>query len=170
MRKSVTRTIEYVRPFIPKKQMLMMIGGLRGEERGFFREAFRQLEATIRAMPVTYQQSELGDAAVVHLHYFTGGMDWWITEKDVEGGTRQAFGLVDMGHGPELGYVCIDELRSVRSMNIDLHWKPCTIADIKAKKYKITPEPVKPEKDLNAASILRPFDIVAEAPESGVYH
>jgi hypothetical protein len=170
MRKSVMRTIEYVRPFIPKQQFGVMLSGLRGEERGFFREAFRSLDATVRAMPVTYEQSELGDQAVVHLHYFTGGMDWWITEKDMDGGTPQAFGMVDLGHGPELGYISIDELRGMPEMNIDLHWEPVTLAEVKAKKYKVNPASNKEDKKYTAASIIKPQDVMAEKPESGVYH
>lgn len=170
MRKSVMRTIEHVRPYIPKQQFGVMLRGLRGEERGFFREAFRALDATVRAMPVTYGQSELGEQAVVHLHYFAGGMDWWITEKDMHGGTPQAFGMVDLGHGPELGYISIDELQCMPEINIDLHWKPVTIADVKARKYKAKPAPQDAGKKYTAASILKPHDAMSDKPESGFYH
>ena len=51
-----------------------------------------------------------GDDAVVYLHYFRGGMDWYITEKDMEEEQHQAFGLADLGYGGELGYISIQEL------------------------------------------------------------
>lgn len=172
MRKSMLRTMEYVRPFIPVAQFKTMAAGLRGEERAFFREAFRDLETTIAAMPVTYQQSELGDDAVVHLHYFMGGADWWVTEKDMDGGTPQAFGLVDLGHGPELGYISIDELVRVRGMNVDLHWKPVTLAQLKARKYPqskpVAPAPAKPRYSVEM--VLSPELLMAAAPANGVYH
>ena len=38
---------------------------------------------TVLTMPATYGQDGLGEAAVVHLHYFMAGMDWWVTEKDI---------------------------------------------------------------------------------------
>lgn len=143
MRKSVLASIEAVRPFIPRSQYLVMKSALRGEERGFFREAFRDLKKTIQAMPVTYSQDGPGDEAVAHLHYFYGGADWWITEKDIEGGIDQAFGLVDLGHGPELGYISIRELVGMAGVNVDLHWTPITLRELKAKKYApAKPEPV----------------------------
>ena len=143
MRKSVMATIEAVMLFVPSDQFKTMLAGLRGEERGFFRESFRAIEKTIESMPVTYAQDGLGNDAVVHLHYFFGGCDWWITEKDIEGGIDQAFGLVDLGHGPELGYISIRELMTMRSINLDLHWEPQTLAQLKAKKYPpAKPEPV----------------------------
>lgn len=170
MRISMLRTMESVRPFIPLAQLQTMATGLRGEERAFFRQAFRDLESTIATMPVTYQQPEQGDAAVVHLHYFMGGADWWITEKDVEGGTPQAFGLVDLGHGPELGYISIDELVSVRGMSVDLHWKPTTLAELKAKRYAPKPVPQPERPRYSVEMVLNPELIAATEPANGVYH
>lgn len=158
MRKSVLATIEAVRPFVPVLQLKTLVSGLRGEEREYFRGALRDLEKTIETMPATYGQDGLGEDAVVHLHYFFGGCDWWITEKDIEGGIDQAFGLVDLGHGPELGYISIAELVESRSMDIDLHWTPITLAQVKAKKYKAA-EPVKPEpKTYTVAQVVKVGD------------
>lgn len=173
MRKSILKTIETVRPFVPVVQLACLADGLRGEEREFFREKLRELAATIEAMPVTYAQDGLGDEAVVYLHYFIGGADWWITEKDIgapgEGmEQRQAFGMVDLGHGPELGYISINELVRVRGMDIDLHWKPQTLAQVKAKRYGKKPEPKL--SDYTVASVLRPGDFLADAPADGMVH
>ncbi len=79
----------------------------------------------LAAMPVTYQTSKLGKQAIVHLHYFLGGrVNAWITEKDKDGGTLQAFGKVDLfGDGGEVGYVCIDELLEAGA-ELDFHWTP----------------------------------------------
>lgn len=146
MRKSILRTIEAVRPFVPVMQLRCLVDGLRGEEREFFRGALRDLEKTVTSMPVTYAQDGLGDDAVVHLHYFFGDCDWWITEKDMDGGVDQAFGMVDLGYGPELGYISISELVSMKGMDLDLHWEPVTLGELKAKKYQpAKPEPVKAE-------------------------
>lgn len=178
MRKSILKTIDAVRPFVPGNQLKVMIAALRGEERGFFREAFPALEKTVCTMPVTYGQDGLGDDAVVNLHYFLGGADWWITEKDVEGGIDQAFGLVDLGHAngfePELGYISIRELLSMPGVNVDLHWKPQTLAQVKAAKYK-QPEPApveaaKPEPvPLAIAQVVNIKDWFADKP-AGLVH
>lgn len=172
MRKSILKTIEQVRPFVPVMQLQCLVDGLRGEERAFFREKLRELEATIRDMPATYGQDGLGDDAVVHLHYFFGGADWWITEKDVDGGTPQAFGLVDLGHGPELGYISIDELVRVRGMDIDLHWKPVTLGELKANRYGEKPKPKAAPKPAGytVADVLRPADFLANMPADGLIH
>lgn len=168
MRKSVLATIGAVRPFIPRSQYLVMKSALRSEERGFFREAFRTLEKTIESMPVTYGQDGKGDDAVVYLHYFYGGEDWWITEKDIDGGIDQAFGLVDLGHGPELGYISIRELVGMAGVNVDLHWKPQTLAQVKAKKYR-KPEPVKAQPAYTVAQVVNVTDWFAELP-AGMVH
>ena len=172
MRKSILELIKRVRPFVPVVQLKCLVDGLRGEERGFFREKLRELDATIAAMPVTYAQEGLGDEAVVHLHYFLGGADWWITEKDVDGGVAQAFGLVDMGHGPELGYIGISELVRVRGMDLDLHWKPVTLGELKAKRYGEKPKPKAAPKPAGytVADVLRPADFLADAPADGLVH
>lgn len=169
MRKSIVRALETVKPFVPRVQFLCLVDGLRGEERTFFREKLRYLEMTINTMPVTYQQSELGEQAVVHLHYFVGGCDWWITEKDMEGGTQQAFGLVDLGHGAELGYISIDELVSVRGMDVDLHWEPKTLAQVKAERAGAAAEPEPIEPAYTVAQVVNPHAWFADAP-MGMVH
>ena len=147
MRKKILQAIEAVRPFVPVMQLKTPVDNLRwSEERGWFRDKLLELVQVIEAMPVTYAQDGLGDDAVVHLHYFYGGGDCWITEKDVDGGVDQAFGMVDLGHGPELGYISIRELVRLKVMDLDLHWTPKTLTEVKAAKYgERTPEPVKAE-------------------------
>lgn len=172
MRKSVLATIEAVRPFVPVMQLKTLVSGLRGEERGYFRECLRAIEKIVTTMPATYGQDGLGDDAVIHLHYFLGGCDWWITEKDIEGGIDQAFGLVDLGHGPELGYISIAELVRVKAMDLDLHWEPQTLAQVKAKKYGTNParpEPVKPEPAYTVAQVVQVQDWFADMPP-GLVH
>ena len=136
MRKKILQAIEAVRPFVPGEQLKCIVDGLRwSEERGWFREKLFELVQIIENMPVTYAQDGLGDEAVVHLHYFYGGGDWWITDKDVDGGVDQAFGLADLGHGPELGYISIREIVSLKVANIDQHWTPITLRELKARQY-----------------------------------
>lgn len=166
MRKTILRALETVQSFVPRVQFRCLVDGLKGEERTFFREKLRYLEYTINTMPVTYEQSELGEDAVIHLHYFMGGADWWITEKDMEGGTQQAFGLADLGHGPELGYISIDELVSIRGMDIDLHWEPKTLAQLKAERSGAQPvaqpEPVaEPEQEESPYAVAQVIDPAA---------
>lgn len=111
--------------FIGRSQKSVLADALRGEEREWFAETIRELASRIARMHVTYQQDGKGDEAIVHLRYFYGGRaTWLITEKDMDGGTQQAFGRADLyGDGGELGYISIDELVA-NDVEIDLHWTP----------------------------------------------
>jgi len=122
-------------PFLPKTQCRVIDEYLKGEESDFFFKKMDELQSIISTMPVTYQQDELGDQAIVYLHYFYNGCDWYITEKDMEDdGTIQASGMADLGYGPEYGYVSIQELvQSNFNIELDLHWQPKTCAEIKQK-------------------------------------
>ena len=74
-----------------------------------------------------------GDDAIVYLHYFFGGCDWYITEKDVDGGVQQAFGyavLFGDKQNAELGYICITEITQFGA-ELDLYFTPCPLAEIK---------------------------------------
>ncbi len=76
-----------------------------------------------------------GDQAIAHLHYFSGGGDWYITEKDREGEVEQAFGYAIL-HGDlinaEYGYIPITELVDTGvGAELDFHFKPTPMAQIK---------------------------------------
>jgi hypothetical protein len=83
--------------------------------------------AELAAIPALYATDGQGKDAIVHLHYFVGGADWYVTELDPE--TGEAFGSADLGMGPELGYIPLTELESVLAGGIfpverDLQWAP----------------------------------------------
>lgn len=130
-------TLEKVQDFMCASQLLAIDAGLRGEERAHFEKKIAEITNTINTMPKTYEQDGKGDQAVAYLHYFKGGCDWYITEKDMGDGSGdtsqyQAFGLADLGWGSELGYISIVEL--IRNgVELDLYYTPQTIAEIRAK-------------------------------------
>lgn len=132
--------IQTCRRFIGPQQIRVMRDNCNGEEGDWFRAKFIELAAQFEAMPKTYAQDGLGDQAIVHMHYFKGSGDWWITEKDVETpeepGQHQAFGLADLyGDGGELGYISIVELIRC-GVEFDLYWTPCTLADLRSKRER----------------------------------
>jgi hypothetical protein len=94
-------------------------------------------------MPKSYETDGQGDKAIAHLHYFAGGSDFYITEKDkgdgrdeVPGQQHQAFGLSDVfGDGGELGYVSIAELIQ-HKVELDLYWTPRTLAEIRKERNR----------------------------------
>ena len=80
-------------------------------------------------LPTLYANEALSCAEIkVPLKLFSpvGAATWYITELDADG--SMAFGYCDLGFGcPELGYVSMDELKSVKlpfglSIERDRHW------------------------------------------------
>lgn len=138
----VFEALRGISKFLPRDQLYVLRDNLRGEEGEFFIEKIAEVSDTIRTMPVTYQQDGKGEEAVAYLHYFRGGCDWWITEKDLEDDTPQAFGLASLnGMEPELGYISIDELVSL-GVELDLYWTPITLAEIRqARKSRAEAKP-----------------------------
>ena len=118
-----------LRGFIGRRQ-LAAIGELsHSEERTFFINKLVELGELVTTMPTTYQTEGQGDKAVVHLHYFTSGADWYIVERDSEDEQLQALGKADFGYGAELGYISIVELLECGA-ELDLHWRTRQLAEI----------------------------------------
>jgi hypothetical protein len=116
--------------FVGTHQQFALKLGLCGEENAFFSSLIDRLQKRIADMPKTYEQEGKGDDAIVYLHYFRGGADWYITEKDKEARQLQAFGLADLGYGSELGYISIVDLVRL-NVELDLHFEPKTLGEIK---------------------------------------
>ena len=122
-----------LKPFIGKSQLAVMVQSCKGEEGDWFITRMVELAAEILAMPKTYEQDGKGDAACAYLHYFKGSADWYITERDMEPKQHQAFGLANLGHGDELGYISITELCAA-GVELDLHFTPNSIGNIRQRK------------------------------------
>ena len=120
---------KYINP-----QQLACINQLieESEEAQFFVDKLEELTALINAMPETYH-CEAVENPNVYLHYFNSTMDFYIVEKDMCDEQLQAFGLVDMGYGKELGYISIKELLE-NNMELDLYWETKKLNEIILKK------------------------------------
>lgn len=119
--------------FIGREQLSVIADACRGEERDFFFDKLREYAERVTAMPKVYEQDGKSDQAVVYLHYFLGDMDFYITERDISEEQLQAFGYSDLGYGPELGYVSIEEITS-NGVELDLHWRPRPWAEVNRKR------------------------------------
>jgi Protein of unknown function (DUF2958) len=91
-----------------------------------------------RLLPPLYAQEDLGEDAIVHVHFFNpcGHGDWWITEGSREDDDYVMFGLCDLGF-PELGYVSLNEMQAVRGplglgIERDRHWRPKTLREVRS--------------------------------------
>lgn len=131
--------------FIGRQQLAVMLQACNGEEGEFFRKLMVDLEEQIATMPKTYETDGTPGKDLATLHYFMGGSDWWIIEKDagspddeVQGVQAQAFGLACLNgdvQNAELGYISIAELIG-HGVELDLYYKPEPIPEIKARLNK----------------------------------
>lgn len=112
--------------FIGRTQLTVLVQSCHGEEGVWFKTKLAQVVALFGAMPRVYAQDGLGQDAVVYLHYFKAGCDWFITERDTSTAQHQAFGAADLGYGAELGYISIAEAIA-GGAELDLHWEPKTL-------------------------------------------
>lgn len=130
----VAAAVKVLCHFIAAPQLSVLRKNCYGEEGEWFKEKLCSLADTIEKMPRPYKTDGKGDTAVAHLRYFgRGDMEWHITERDSSPEQYQAFGLANIGYGAELGYIPIQELIE-NNVEIDLHFEPCTLKEIKAKK------------------------------------
>lgn len=136
LRIQASTAAKVITPFLSLGQLAAMADFSRGEEGDFFLQKFIDLAQLIETMPNTYEQDGQGDAAIVHLHYFLNGSDWYILEKDMDGGVQQAYGYAVLNGDDECaecGYMSIEEITSYGA-ELDLHFVPCSLGDIKAKR------------------------------------
>lgn len=125
--------------FIGKRQIMFLADMLRmSEEREHFAEIVVRLAETVEKMPKTYETDEQGSDAIVYLHYFMGGIDAWITEKDRGDGSGinnrqlQAFGKITLTgnkEDAEYGYICIQELID-NNVELDFYWTPKKLKEL----------------------------------------
>jgi len=121
--------------FIGKRQLQIIHDLSTGEEGQHYRDALARVQQVIDTMPKTYETDGQGDNAVIHLHYFLGGSDWWIIERDCteDEPQYQAFGFAMLNRdvdNAELGYIPIAKLIQ-RGAELDVYWTPCTLGELK---------------------------------------
>jgi hypothetical protein len=120
--------------YIGGDQLRFVRSLMRGEEGQFFIDKMLELAQVIETMPKSYETDGMGDEAIVHLHYFSGSADWYVTERDMsdqeEEGPIQAFGLKCDRYGARLGYINCVELTEGNA-ELDFHFRPRTLAELK---------------------------------------
>lgn len=93
--------------------------------------------AKVLDIPKLYFQDEKGKNAIVYLHYFSSGSDWFITELDKT--TGEAFGYVILNgdtQNSEFGYMDINELSENNDyIELDKYWTPQTLNEIFEKRF-----------------------------------
>ena len=123
------QALEHLVFWMPRQQRTVLMQGLRSEEKEAIADLVLRAEEATKALPLPYGTEDQGTDAIARLHYFRGGVDAWITERDSSEVQHQAFGLIDLGHGAELGYISIQELID-NGVELDLYWSLKTLEDI----------------------------------------
>jgi hypothetical protein len=117
--------------FMPEMQQRAIVGSLEHWE------VIERLNKIIAEMPATYQTEKIPqEDKIVWLHYFYGGANWYIIEKDKgapddspedKGKQFQAFGWAslfgDINDG-ELGYISIEEIKATNKVELDFYFEP----------------------------------------------
>lgn len=116
-----------VKKFMPFHQQKIVNANIAA-----FQDEIAHLQDVISKAAKTYEQDGLGNKAIVSLHYFYGNMDWYITEIDSEEEQKQAFGYAKFGGDGELGYISIEELQENGKVELDFHFEPKTLGEVKA--------------------------------------
>lgn len=122
--------------FMPDGQRAALFVALRGEEGAGIADVILTAVERIKATPKTYETESVATKdKIAHLHYFRGGVDAWIVERDVGDGTEpvpgegeqlQAFGKITLTgdkDDAEWGYISIQELIE-NGVELDLYWEP----------------------------------------------
>lgn len=128
-KREAAEAVNQLRPFISKGQLQILGAACYGEDRQFFIDKIVEYGARVNDMPKVYDQDGLGDNAIAYLHYFRGGFDAYVTERDTSRDQHQAFGLINLGFGYDLGYISIQELID-NNFELDLHFEPTPLKDL----------------------------------------
>ena len=132
MNKPTQETIETFKKLTSPSQFKCVQELMRGEEGQFFADTINRMADIWANTPKTYETDGQDKTRLARLHYYTCCADWWIIEKDSDpdsAGQIQAFGIADLGMGPELGYISIPELLEVGT-ELDYYYAQQTVAEI----------------------------------------
>ena len=121
--------LEYLKNFISKQQINSLEYLLKSEEKQYFKDKIDEIYTIVDTMPKTYETDGQGNEAIAYLHYYKSGIDFFVTEKDMEEEQLQAFGLVNMNGELELGYISIQELLEL-NFELDLNFVPKKLKEI----------------------------------------
>lgn len=128
--------------FMGYSQRLALLETLRSEENAAIADVILRVAEQIKATPKTYGTDSIETAdKVLALHYFRGGVDAWIVERDVGdtpdddgvGQQHQAFGKITVIGGgweeAEWGYISIRDLLD-HGVELDLYWDAKTVKEM----------------------------------------
>lgn len=88
-------------------------------------------------LPKLYEtENEPLESKLIHMHFFLGGSDWYISEYSPEERIFFGYAILNANYqNAEWGYISYDELRALRTrkgfeIDRDLYWKPTPASQI----------------------------------------
>ena len=131
--KNKIKNIRALKPFLSPDQLEVLAGPTKGADGEFFSQKIEEFAQRVTGMAKSYETDGQGDEALVVLHYFTGGSDWYIIERDMEEEQIQALGFAVLNgdtQNAELGYIPISEITKLGA-ELDIHWTPKSLRIVK---------------------------------------
>ena len=139
--KEFRENLKKIQHFISGEQSNALQDIFKGEESEYAQDIVKTLSGIIENMPKSYETEETDTPdKIVHLHYFLGGSDYYIIEKDkgspddvLKGIQQQAYGYAILNGdliNAEWGYISIAELIE-NNVELDLHWEPIKFCELK---------------------------------------
>ncbi len=120
-KETTQQKLEKIKPFLGEQQWSVISNNVDGSEYEF-KDVVDSLFKTISTMSKTYEQDGKGDDAIVYLHYFKGGSDWFITEKDSNEEQCQAFGYAVLNNDLEMAELGCINIKELKEFNVELNF------------------------------------------------
>lgn len=135
LNEAITREVA---TYLPRRQRIAIKQLMSGEEGHFFYERMQDLQTSIQALPKKLSPSlQTLDDAICHIHYFFGSADWYLIERADSDGIAYCYANLGDDDSAEYGSVSLAELcESNFDIEIDLHWRSCTMREILAKQAR----------------------------------
>lgn len=93
-----------------------------------FASIIENLGKILQKLPALYAQDGKGYDSIVYAHYFVGGTDIFVTEREGD----ELFGYTILNGDYEMsefGYSNLCELKGIRVLNLDFYWEPKTLRE-----------------------------------------
>jgi hypothetical protein len=141
---------KHTRSIMPKMQQMVVMEAGAGEEKEYFIELIKEFENTFVDAKKRQDKLKLNDQ-IVKAHFFYGQTDWYILDYDPS--ENMFFGYVILNgdtQNSEAGYISIDELHTIKGIELDFHWDKKELGKVLHSRYP--DEYPKYEKESNTVS------------------
>jgi len=125
---------KYTRAIMPKAQQMAVMQSGKGEEKQFFIDKIKEFEKAFE--DAKKRQNISLDDSIVKAHFFYGQTDWYIL--DYEPSENMFFGYVILNgdvQNAEAGYISIDELHTVKGIELDFYWTQKELGKVLHSRY-----------------------------------